>query len=354
MSRIQQSYDILEKSKLTNGMWAASTSDDYNFTWFRDTAYIALTFIDKTCDTYERAIQGMLDILTDYDEKLDGIPKTDRDFPHIRYNATTFKEVDTDWGHVQLDAYGAVLFAVGEGERRGKKIIRDEKDRETIQKLVGFLEHNEYHLLEDSGAWEEWREIRLSSIAAVVAGLEAVSNLVFVSSEMIHQGYKTLYGLYPRETPTRDVDLFQLTLIYPYRLVSKPIAQKIIAQVEDKLLREKGVLRYQGDSYYSTLEKEYGRDRELDFYVGSEAQWTFGFSYLALSLMTIGEYDEAKKYIDKVESVVLEDGGLPELYYSGDYRDEYGNNFNKNNPLIWSNAMFIQAKEMHQRRIKDE
>lgn len=351
MNRIQQGYGIIKESELENGMWAASTSSDYSFTWFRDTFYIAYTFIDENCNTYERAIQGMLDILKDYEEKLDKIPKADRDFPHIRYNATTFKEVDTDWGHVQLDAYGAVLFAVGEGEKRGKKIIRDEKDREIIQKLVGFLKLNEYHLLEESGAWEESREIRLSSIAAVVAGLEAVSNLVFVSSEMIHQGYKALYGLYPNETPTRGVDLFQLTLIYPYNLLPKPLAQKIIAQVEDKLLREKAVLRYEGDSYYSTLEKEHGRNMPLEFYYKSEPEWSFGLSFLALCSMTIGDMGKAKYYIERTEKLILENGDIPELYFAGDYKDEKGNNYNGNSPLIWANAMHIQAVEMYQKMV---
>lgn len=351
MKRVKQSFEIMENSLLSNGMWAASTSSDYNFTWFRDTAYIALSYLYKNCNTYMNAYHGILDILKEYEWKLDMVNKNKPnemwEYPHIRYSAFDFKEVDTPWSHIQYDAYGAILFGIGKGESLGKKIIRNEDDKRVIQKLVGFLEKVEYWNDPDSGTWEENLEVRSSSIAAVIAGLEAVSNIVYVPSNIIHKGYETLYSLFPRETATRDADLFQLTLIYPYNLLSKPLAQKIINHVEENLLRDKGGLRYKGDSYYSTLEKEHGRNMPLDFYYGSEAEWTFFYSFMALALMKIGEFIKAKTYIDKVESVMLDDGRLPELYFAGNYKDEKGNNYNGNTPLIWSNAMYVQAKEMY-------
>jgi hypothetical protein len=54
--KLQQSYDILDKLRLPNNMYVASTSSDYNFTWLRDTFYEVLPFLNKPCDKYEKHI----------------------------------------------------------------------------------------------------------------------------------------------------------------------------------------------------------------------------------------------------------------------------------------------------------
>lgn len=349
MNRIQQSHDILDRSKLSNGMWAASTSDDYNFTWFRDTFYIALTYLDKDDRTYERAFYGILDILKKYRQKIEyhmqHKPVEHWERIHIRYDAENFEEIDTPWSHAQNDAIGDILWGIGEGLKRGKKMFRDEEDKEIIQKVIGYLDNLEYHIDEDSSLWEEGVAKRSSSIGAVVAGLVSISDYVYVPHEMIQKGYQSLYELFPKEHVGRDVDLALLTLIYPFNLFPKPMAQTIIHNVESELLREKGVIRYKYDNYYSTKEKEHGRNMCPEFYDQTEPHWVFGLSFLSLAHLTLGNLDKAKYYIDRTEELILEDGRIPELYFAGDYKDEYGNNYNKNTPLLWSSAMHIQAKE---------
>jgi phosphorylase kinase alpha/beta subunit len=351
--RLTQGYTTLDKLRLPNGMYVAALSDDYNFTWIRDTFYEVYPYLDKSCSRYEDTYHAILDILLKYEFKINYHtkvkPKYKHEYIHPRYTVDTLEEVDQEWGNKQDDCVGAILFGIGEGIKQGKKIIRDENDKRIIQKLVYYLDTLEYHKNENSSLWEENEEVRASSIGACVAGLISISDTVYVPSHMIANGYKALFELFPRESETRYVDLSLLTLIYPFNIFPKPMAQQIIHNVEKELLRDKAVIRYNHDSYYSTLEKEYGRHQPAEFYANSEAEWSFGLSYLALAHMTIGDLEKGKYYIERTEELVLENGYIPELFYPGDYKDEYGNNFNKNNPLGWAVSMHIQAIEMYER-----
>jgi phosphorylase kinase alpha/beta subunit len=64
-----------------------------------------------------------------------------------------------------------------------------------------------------------------------------------------------------------------------------------------------------------------------------------GFGFLALAYITLGDIDKAKYYLDKLENVMDKDGNLPELYYS---KTDIPN---ENNPLGWSQSLYIVAKE---------
>jgi GH15 family glucan-1,4-alpha-glucosidase len=356
MDRLSQSYKILDSLRLSNNMYIAAPSSDYSYVWLRDNVYIALAYLDKPCDTYQKTFHTILDIFKTFEQKIDyhiqKKPTEMWEYLHIRYDAKNLKEIDTPWNHAQNDAIGAMLYAIGEGEKRGKNIIRDNKDKEILQKIIWYLNTLEYWVSEDASMWEENNELRVSSLAACIAGLTSISDFVYVPSYMIHKGYKSLIELFPNESATRDVDLSLLSLIYPYNLLPKPMAQKIINNVERELLREKGVIRYKHDSYYSTLEKEFGRHQHKEFYDQSEAQWVFGLSFLSLAHMTIGDLDKGKYYIDKVESLMVEDCSLPELYFHGDYTDEKGNNYNKNCPLAWTQSMYVQSVEMYYKLTK--
>jgi len=355
-ARLEQLYGIMDKLRLPNGMYVAALSDDYNFTWIRDTFYEVMPYLDKPCSRYEETYHAILDILRKYEWKIDHHckvpPRHKHEFIHPRYTVDTLEEVNAEWGNAQNDICGEILFGVAQGLKQGKRMFRDDRDKQIIQKIVHYLDTLDYHKSEDNAIWEEKAELHASSIGACLSGLISISEYVYVPSHMIANGYKALYELFPKESPTRDVDLSLLTLIYPFNIFDKPAAQQIIHNVEKELLRDKSVLRYRYDNYYSTLEKEFSRHQPEQFYDQTEAQWTFGLSYLAISKMMIGDLEKGKYYIDRTEKLILDNGYIPELYYHGDYKDEYGNNYNKNNPLGWAVAMHIQAIEMYNRLIK--
>jgi GH15 family glucan-1,4-alpha-glucosidase len=345
--KIQNSYHILDQLRLPHGLYLASSSSDYNYVWLRDSFYMSLPYLNiQDNHLYEKTYHRVLDLFKEYEWKLDihtrQRPREQWEYLHSRYSANDVKEMPTPWGHAQHDAIGAILWGIGMGEKKGKRIIRDHKDHEIVQKLVGYLGCVQYWEDADNGMWEEWRELHASSVGACVAGLEAVRNLVFVPGEWIANGQKSLKELFPRESHDRPYDLAQLSLIYPYQVLQGDDARMVVEQVETQLLRERGVIRYKGDSYYSTLEHE-GRHHELAFYHGTEAEWTFGLPWLALCYLELGNIEKAKYYLTRTEKVMLEDGSLPELYFSNSSK------YNTNTPLGWGSAMYILAREQYER-----
>ena len=349
--KLAQSYAMLDKLRLPNGMYLASTSSDYYYTWLRDTVYEVFPYLDKTCDRYEKTYHRILDMFREYEWKLDihqtVKPVEQWEFIHARYDANTVREIDTPWGHIQFDSLGAVLFGIGEGIRVGKNIIRDDKDREIIQKLVGYLNCCEYWSTPDNGMWEEWQEVHSSSVGACIAGLQAVREIVFVPREMILKGYNTLSNMFPIESIDRPVDLAQLSLVYPYKTFFGHDAELIVHRVETLLLRKRGCARYLGDSYYATNEHE-GRHLPLTNFYGYEAEWCFAKPWLALCHMELGNYEKAKQYIEETEDLMLEDGSIPELYFANSSK------FNGNTPLGWCSGMYILAKEKYMAHVEGE
>ncbi|MGG1401465.1 glycoside hydrolase family 15 protein [Bacillus salipaludis] len=344
--KISNSYQILDQLRLPHGLYLASSSNDYHYVWLRDSFYMSLPYLEQNNGIYEMTYHRILDLFREYEWKLDihnlQRPIEQWEYIHSRYSAHDVREIDTPWGHAQHDAIGAILWGIGMGQKRGKQIIRDGKDHEIVQKLVGYLGCVHYWEDADNGMWEEWREVHSSSVGACVAGLKAVQDLVFVPGEWIEKGKRTLSALFPRESIDRPCDLAQMSLIYPYGVVDGEEAKLILKQVETNLLRDRGVIRYQGDSYYSLLEHE-GRHHELSFYFGSEAEWTFGLPWLALCHLEVGNLEKAHAYIQQTEKVMLSDGSLPELYFSK------SSDYNSNTPLGWGSALYILAKEKYER-----
>jgi GH15 family glucan-1,4-alpha-glucosidase len=343
--RVWHSYQILDQLRLPHGLYLASSSKEYHYVWLRDSFYMSLPYLEQNNQLYEMTYHRILDLFREYEWKLDihnvQKPNEQWEYIHSRYSASEVKEIDIPWGHAQHDAIGAILWGIGMGQKNGKRIIRDEKDHEIVQKLVGYLGCVEYWEDADNGMWEEWREIHSSSVGACVAGLQAVKDIVFVPGEWIAKGNQTLSNLYPHESSDRPFDLAQLSLIFPYRIFSGEEAKLIVGQIETQLLRNRGVIRYKGDSYYSTVEHE-GRHHDLSFYYGSEAEWTFGLPWLALCHLELGNLEKAKQYITQTEDVMLSDGSLPELYFART------DSFNSNTPLGWGSAMYILAKERYE------
>ncbi|MNO11436.1 Glycosyl hydrolases family 15 [compost metagenome] len=340
---LKESYKVLDSIRLPHGLYLASPSEHYSYVWIRDTVYISLPYLNKDDGYYELAYHRMLDFFKEYEWKIDIAikekPQLEWQYLHARLNAEDVKEIHTqEWGHSQHDMVGAFLFGIGEGLKNDKQMLRDKKDIEIIQKLVYYLESVEYWHDPDNGMWEEWREVHLSSVGACVAGLKNVQNIVSVPKELIEKGLKTCIDLLPRESNDKRVDLAQLSLVYPYKLFGL-MGEVLVDNVENLLLRERGVIRYEGDSYYSTLEESIGRDQPREQYYGSEAEWSFGLPWLALCHIELGNYEKAKYYVKKTEEIMVEPGILPELYYSGT------NKPNPNTPLGWSVAMYILAKE---------
>ncbi|WP_077617964.1 glycoside hydrolase family 15 protein [Bacillus sinesaloumensis] len=316
-----KAIQVLDRMRLSNGAYTASVSNDYNYVWIRDIVYTVLPFINEPSERYANAYHALFDMFRTYEWKIDIHRKKKPiylfEYIHSRYS-TDLREMPVEWGHAQNDAIGAFLWGVGEGYRLGQKVIRDKKDIEIVQKLVDYLECLQYWQAKDNGMWEENMEVHASSLGACVAGLNAVKILVNVKEDLIKKGEEALRNLLPRESETKDTDLALLSLVFPYRVVDRDTAIKIVETVSSKLERTHGVIRYENDQYYNE---------------GSEAEWCFGFPWLGLCYLELGQFNKASEYIEKTKRIVPDNWEVPELYVGGTNRP------NGNTPLAWSVAM---------------
>ena len=320
----QISYEILKNLRLKNGLFIAAPSSIYNKAWLRDNIYSAIGLeivnVKEAIQTYH----ALLDILKKHEYKINFAikekPKHAYQYIHARYNPETLEEYHEEWGNKQNDAIGALLFKIAELLDKKLPVLRNLDDYRIIQKLVFYLESIEYWHDKDNGMWEEYEEIHASSVGACLAGLKAIANQVYVPSHLIEKGQETLNLLLPRESETKETDLALLSLIYPYNIVNDKQKSLILKNVEEKLLREKGVIRYINDQYFNK---------------GKEASWTFGLAWLAVIYKDIDKI-KYEFYLQKTIEAMTDNHELPELYINDEIPNE-------NTPLAWTHAMHLVA-----------
>ena len=348
--------DILEKHldniralQVPSGLFLASRSDvstGYNKAWLRDNFYTCLAFEEVgDLETVIKVWKALLFIFIKHKEKISWAiknkPYNTFQYIHARYNPETFEEFWEEWGNKQNDAVGAILFKIGDLEQKGIHILETQEEKEVIQILVDYLNSIEYWQDPDNGVWEEYEELHASSVGACVAGLKSVAKLgiVEIPQHMIEKGEEALKKLLPRESKSKFVDLAQLSLIYPFDVVSEKTAREITRHVEYHLKKDKGVIRYKNDKYYNKNEDE----------VSEEAEWCFGFSWLSIifnkwaedgkKFDDITDNEDGKKsyeYLEKSFQTIHHDK-IPELYFSD------SNNPNDNTPLGWAESLFVVA-----------
>lgn len=325
---------VLQSMQYPNGLFAASkknVSTGYNMAWIRDNVYAVLGLeATKHMQEVKRTLRALFDIFKKHEYKIDWMirqphPKARHRYIHARYDPFTGNEIWDDWGDKQNDAVGGFLFKVGELENRGVHVMRDEHDTRIIRKLVQYLEAIEYWHDPDNGVWENDEEIHASSIGACVAGLREVQTFVDVQPELIQRGRDALRAMLPRESHSRKVDLAQLSLIYPYNVVDEQMREEILKNVEFHLVRDNGVVRYHNDWYY----KKDGR----------EAEWCFGFVWLAIIYKQLQMPHKYAFYMRKTVEIMNDKGEIPELY-------EGGVTPNENTPLAWAQSLWVVAQTL--------
>lgn len=326
---IKKSLKYLRKLQTEQGLFRASNPDvttGYDRIWIRDNVYIGLAF-EAVGDslTAQNLYHGLLDLFIKFEAKIDDViefnPPEDYKRLHPLYTED-LEEVTHNWGWVQNDAIGAVLFKIGQLETSMGGIIRNDKDKEILQKLVRYMEAISYWKDKDNGMWEESKEIHSSSIAACVAGLKEMKLHVEVPKDLILKGESALTKLLPRESKTKSCDLSQLSIVYPYNLLDTHASRKLTDRIASKLQATNGIIRYRGDNYYKKN--------------NIEASWSMGYPWLAICYYMVGDMAEYKRYLHRSLEVLNDDLEMPELFIEGLVPNE-------NCPLGWSQSMLIVA-----------
>ena len=249
---------------------------------------------------------------------------------HAKYHPNTLEEISPEWGHHQLDVIGLFLYKTGDLIKKGHSIIDEPESAELISDIIQYLFTYRWETHPDFGMWEEGPELHSSSIGAVLAGLTMwfdeghyhykyqakidLSKIVPVSERLFDTGPEALKKILPRESETRECDLAQLSLIWPYNIVDEEMKKTIIDNIETKLLKSKGVIRYAKDYYYNADEKNL---------LGNEAEWPLGICWLAIVHNKMALWGNDLK------------DQLSQLYSKGKP--------NENMPLAWAHSFHIIA-----------
>ncbi|MBU1199238.1 MAG: hypothetical protein KKF46_04375 [Nanoarchaeota archaeon] len=361
--RIEKSFQKLETLRLINGGYLASPNPGkadgtgrYNVFWLRDIMYA--TYANEYLGNMEHMLKSFELIMTIMLKHRELICAAIRKLPekwalHARYHPSTLEEISPDWGHHQLDVIGFFLYKTGDLIQKGHNVLQTDEQRELIKDLIQYLFNYRWETYPDFGMWEEGPEVHSSSLGAVLAGLTMwfdaghykykyahdrdLADVVPVSERYFDTGPQKIKELLPRESQSRECDLAQLSLIWPYNIVDDEMKLTILNNVETKLLREHGVIRYEGDNYFNSDKKNPK---------GNEAEWPLGLAWLAIVHNKLAEWGKdnleqslvhlkkSKEYLLKIDSLMI-DGCIPELYSRGKP--------NENRPLAWAHSFHIIA-----------
>jgi len=322
----------MEKLQRISGAFTAAPSGDYRACWLRDHLYCVFTyFYLGDFEKLQKGVWVVFDIFHKYRGKIEKAicqPPCSRnvhEFIHAKYDPDTFNEITNDWGHHQLDALGLLLHIVADLDFKNISVVRNENDSKLIQLLVFYLLSVRFWKNPDNGMWEEGFDLHSSSIGAVVGGLSYINRrqVVVVPSSMINAGRDALNSILPNESHSHDVDMAQLSLIWPYNIVSRDVADTILSRVKTKLVQRHGLNRFWGDNYFRSQN-------------GISGEWPMGFFWLSIIYSQRHEAEEAQSWFERGIAEIVSGKHVPELYKN--------NEPNNHTPLAWAHALAIIAQ----------
>lgn len=373
--------------------------------WLRDNAHIAYALSNAGQDVLAAPVgRAMLNILHGASNKLSRIQLgtfDPQDYSHrlpVRVNGETLRSDNEK--RIQNDAVGYAIWLVSTLIAR-KVLKAGDEDLRILAQTVDYFGAIKYWQDEDDGHWEEDRHIHASSIGAVMAGIRATQRLFsqchyehkLPFDQLYESGNAALMALLdrgiteksqadtnatqPNKYPPkrRQHDASMLFLVEPLGILSSSVASAVVDDIEKYLVRNVGIARYEGDSYWEpgfhelmTIEERTtfaeGRLNKRNMGAPSiarshtEAQWTLFdpilSSYWGKKYLATGDLFDRKKqlmYLDRslAQLTPTNDGRLllPEAYYY-----DYTNNSidetmrlipNDHIPLLWSQANLLTA-----------
>lgn len=361
---LERSMQVILDNQHSGGAFlACPTMPDYQFSWFRDGAYIvyALTIDGKQVGAqyngsmaaqweagfrfHSWCANQVLSRETALERVIASIASNGnfdrRDVLNARYRVTGL-EGPVDWPEFQLDGPGTWLWSLNEYVKTmGFSPLPAEWESAvtlTARYLATVWKFPCYD------CWEEHSdEIHTSTLAAIYAGLKAAQEMV-PSLELSNVGEQikqfvlanclTPNGELAKSVGRDEVDANLIGAVLPHGLFSPddPILLRTISRIERELCAEiGGVHRYLKDTYY-----------------GGGA-WVLLDLHLAWYYIAAGQPEKAAEIVAWVESIADLDGFLPEQVVSTMLAPDYYGSWVEQrgpiaNPLLWTHAMYIIVK----------
>ncbi len=346
---VSRSIEVIKDGQAATGAYLASpTFPTYQFSWFRDGAFIADAMSRVGEVASAEAFFGWCNrILTDRSAQiLDLVARGERDVEdvaltehlHTRYTVDGL-ESGTEWQDFQLDGYGTWLWALDQhcarhGSSREPYLAGAEL---TVAYLSVFWASPFYDW------WEENGDLRHpSSLAPVRAGLLAAASwpeldenlrgkatataaeiAALIETEGLHGGHLTKYF------GSTEVDASLVACFTPFGLYAPDhhIAVATVARIERELAPG-GVYRFRSDTYYG----------------GGE--WILLAGFLGWHHAETGNRERALELVEWMSEQADEGLNLPEQVATRALHPEVIDYWVERwgqsaSPLLWSHAMYL-------------
>ncbi|MBN4059515.1 hypothetical protein JYT35_00175 [Acidimicrobium ferrooxidans] len=350
----QRSLDLLRDNQHSSGAFPAALGYSvYKYCWFRDGSFIAdaLSRVGER-DRSTRFHMWCVRVVgqqTDRVEDLVRRAKAGEQIPGTQMLPTRYQldgsEGNEDWWDYQLDGYGTWMWVLAQ------HIKRHDLDSspflpaiETIANYLGTFGDQPCF-----DWWEESEEERhLSTVTAVIAGLEAAAsvldsptaNLATAASARLRELVNTASNAtsyLPKQVGSIAVDGSLISAAVPFEVIDpgSERAEATYKQIVSDLLAE-GVYRYRGDTFYG----------------GGE--WIILTAWLGLYEAATGRLNEAVSRRDWIVAQAKPNGDLPEQVAGNaqapDRIEEWEQRWGPvATPLLWSHAMFLTLDDALQK-----
>ncbi len=315
---IERSLAQIDRCRYPSGLYSAVPADSttmvpiYSSVWIRDTIYTLLAYEAlEDLDRLRAGVHALLDhILLRWSYRLDwriveGLPATEMEYLHPRYDADGNEIHSELWGLRQDDAIGLTIWALARWQERFDIFRTDYIDFHLVQKLIWYCDRILIPHIPDNGIWEEegpTKTVHLSSVAAVAAGLTQATRIGIkdIPERLCTDILLTLTAHDGRESSHHATDLALLTLVWPLGNdlpIPRSTLRDIVLRVEKELLGTRGVVRYPEDTYHACH--------------NGPPEWTIGLGFLALAWNTLGDPERGQHYLHRLEQATTDTANPP-------------------------------------------
>ncbi|OXM86089.1 glycoside hydrolase family 15 protein [Paenibacillus rigui] len=345
----------------SGGYVACPLFSNYAFSWLRDGSFIAYA-MDRSGETesselFHQWVRHVLERQQDHVNHLLGKKErgewiAENEFLHTRYHLDGRDDDHSEWGHFQLDGYGAWLWGLTEHWRAQGKKAMPESYRTSVELTVRYLAA--FWKLPNFDCWEERNDqVHPSTLACIYGGLKAIrtygdyaylDNVTdeiqqFLLRHAVHPdgGYfvKSIRPVSSDEARYdigyEGVDASLLWLCQPFQVFPSehPAMAATLEKIQEDLHADTGgVRRYASDEYYG----------------GGE--WILLTAWQGWVDTLRGKQAEARHALDWILRQADAIGRLPEqVPHTKAERDVYNHWVGRwgtpATPLLWSHAMYL-------------
>ena len=341
---------ICENQSSTGGYIASPSFAVYNYSWFRDGAFIAyamsLVGENKSAAAFhnwaaanvtKRAVK-VSELIT---RSQNGVAIDPEEHLHCRYSVDG-RESAEEWTNFQLDGFGTWLWAANEFRLQGN--VLDSSTHSAAEILVPYL--SEFWNSPSFDWWEEsFGQQHVSTLGCISAGLFAIQEWDEISPGIRAEAQRTACeikdfvmekgvsnGHITKWIGTDSVDGSLAALIAPLNWITE---KEIVQSTLDAISAQLGTL---------------GTHRHLkDVYFGG-GPWPLLSVFLALGKASQGDHESAREALEWLTKCANESLEFPEQLPVDLLHPEQRESWvikwgNPAEPLLWTHAMFLILKK---------